>query len=115
MSSIEETRLGKIYNVKFGICGYQDAMLGISFDLGGSGWGVMDSKSFWDASIIEVGEYTQWTEIDRTQAYDKIMRYISKLLAEAKVSSIDRLKGIPIEAKFDGNILVDWRILTEVL
>lgn len=114
MSSLE-TRLGKISNVRFGLCGYQDAMLGISFELVGSSWGVMDSSSFWDAEIIKVDNHTQWTEEDRTDAYGKIMRYISKLLADAKVSSVDRLKGIPIEAKFDSNTLVDWRILTEVL
>jgi hypothetical protein len=43
------------------------------------------------------------------------MRFVSKLLKEAKVNSVDKLKGIPVEVTFDGNILKDWRILTEVL
>jgi hypothetical protein len=43
------------------------------------------------------------------------MRYLSKLLNEAKVSSVDKLKGIPVEVTFDGNMLKEWRILTEVL
>jgi hypothetical protein len=43
------------------------------------------------------------------------MRYVSKLLKEAKVDSVEKLKGKPIEATFDGNMLKEWRILTEVL
>jgi hypothetical protein len=36
-------------------------------------------------------------------------------LNDAKVNSVDRLKGVPVEATFDGNLLKEWRILTEVL
>jgi hypothetical protein len=43
------------------------------------------------------------------------MRYLSKLLKEAKVSSVYKLKGIPVEVTFDGNMLKEWRILKEVL
>jgi hypothetical protein len=43
------------------------------------------------------------------------MRYVSKLLKDAKVSSVDELKGKPVEVTFDGNMLKEWRILTEVL
>jgi hypothetical protein len=43
------------------------------------------------------------------------MRYVSKLLKDAKVNSVDELKGKPVEVTFDGNMLKEWRILTEVL
>jgi hypothetical protein len=43
------------------------------------------------------------------------MRFLSKLLKEAKVDSVDQLKGKPVEVTFDGNLLSEWRILTEVL
>jgi hypothetical protein len=43
------------------------------------------------------------------------MRYVSKLLKEAKVDSVDKLKGKPVEVTFEGNTLKSWRILTEVL
>jgi hypothetical protein len=43
------------------------------------------------------------------------MRYVSTLLKEAKVNSVDMLKGKPVEVTFDGNTLKSWRILTEVL
>jgi len=43
------------------------------------------------------------------------MRFVSKLLKEAKVDNVDKLKGIPVEVTFDGMMLKEWRVLTEVL
>ena len=40
---------------------------------------------------------------------------INKLLNEAKRETVEGLKGIPIEATFEGNVLRGWRVLTEVL
>ena len=110
-----EKRLGKITSVKFGHGGYQDACLGLLVSLGGDGWGVGDFKGIWDAEMIEVSKYTKWTEADRSKGYDETMRFLSKLLKEAKVDSVDRLKGIPVEVTFDGMLLQEWRILTEVI
>lgn len=110
-----ETQLGKIENVTFGHGGYQDAMLGIHFTLKGDGWGVCTEKSAWDAQMIECSPHAKWTEADRSKLYDEIMRYVSELLSKAKVSTVDALKGIPIEATFDGMQLKSWRVLTEVL
>lgn len=107
--------LGKILNVRFGHCGYQDAMLGIAVTLGNTGWGCGDSRCAWDAEIIEHTEHCKWTEEERNQQYAEIMRYISKLLKEAKVDSVEKLRGIPVEVTFEGNTLKEWRILTEVL
>lgn len=110
-----EKKLGKIRSVRFGHGGYQDACIGIHFDLGGEGWGVMDSRSAWDANIIQHSEHTKWTEEDRDKEYTEIVRYISDLLKDAKVSSIDKLKGVPVEVAFEGQVLKKWRILTEVI
>lgn len=110
-----EKRLGKIKNVSFGHGGYQDAMIGLNVTIEGEGWGVSDSKVAWDAEMIECTKHCKWTEADRDKQYAEIMRYLSKLLKDAKVSSVDKLKGIPIEAIFDGNLLKKWRILTEVI
>lgn len=110
-----EKRLGKIESIKFGYGGYQDAMLGLSVTLSADGWGVSDFKGNWDVETIKVSEYTQWTETDRDKGYSDTMRFISKLLKEAKVSSVDKLKGVPVEVTFDGIMLKEWRILTEVL
>ena len=110
-----EKRLGKIKNVRFGIGGYQDCQLGVHFELGGDSWGVTDSHSVWDPTRVKCEEYTQWTEEDRNKQMNDIMRYVSSLLYEAKVDNVNDLKGKPIECTFDGVILKEWRILTEVL
>ncbi len=110
-----EKRLGKLENVKFGLCGYQEACLGISVTISGDGWGVGDSKSTWDANQIKHTEHCQWTEEDRSKGYDEVMRFVSDLLKDAKCNSIDQLNGKPVEAKFEGMTLKGWRILTEVL
>jgi hypothetical protein len=111
-----EKRLGRIESVKFGLGGYQGAMLGLHVTLSSrSGWGVNDSRANWDAEQISCTEHSKWSESDRDGWYAEIMRYVSTLLKEAKVNSVDELKGTPIEATFDGNMLKEWRILTEVL
>jgi len=110
-----EKRLGKIESVSFGHGGYQGCMLGIHFTLAGESWGVGYSEATWDANLIECTDRAQWTEADRSKHYDEIMRYISKLLSDAKVDGIRKLKGIPIEASFKGNVLKNWRVLKEVL
>ena len=45
----------------------------------------------------------------------KVLRRLSKILKEAKVKSVYQLKGIPVEVTFEGNLIKEWRILTEVL
>lgn len=107
--------LGSIKHVRFGLGGYQDACIGIHFSLCGDGWGVNDSKSSWDKNQIPWTEHCKWSEEDRSRSYDETVRYISDLLHLSKVDDVSKLKGIPIEASFDGNILKEWRILTEVL
>ena len=110
-----EKKLGKIEDIRFGLGGYQGAMLGLHVTLGNSGWGVGDSRANWDAEQIKWTENTQWSESDRDKWFSEIMRYVSKLLKEAKVDSVDKLKGKQVEVTFDGNMLKSWRILTEVL
>lgn len=112
---MEETKLGKITKVSFGHGGYQDAMLGIHFTFEGKGFGVSDTKSTWDSELIECSERCQWSEEDRTEQYGEIMRFISKLLKDAKVSDISRLNGKPVEVTFEDHTLRSWRILTEVI
>ena len=110
-----EKRLGKIQSIKFGIGGYQDAMIGLHITLGSTGWGVTDTKSAWDAETVQHTEHCKWTEKDRDAQYAEILRYVSKLLNEANVTNVNDLKGKPVEVTFNGNLLKEWRILTEVL
>ncbi len=112
---IMEKRLGKIESVRFGHGGYQDACIGLSVTLGDGSWGVGDFKGKGDSEMIRCSEHSKWTEEDRTNNIGESVRFVSKLLKQAKVNSVDKLKGVPIEAIFDGNMLKEWRILTEVL
>lgn len=110
-----EKKLGKIKSVRFGKGGYQNACLGISFSLGDGSIGVGDFKGFWDSESMKHTTNCQWSEEDRNKSYAETMRYVSKLLNEAKVNCISDLKDIPIEMTFEGNMLKEWRILTEVI
>ena len=108
-------KLGKISNIKFGYGGYQDVMLGlkISFEMQGSG--VCDFKGFWDYNLIDHSPSCQWSEAERDAFFVDLVKQISNLLNDAKVSSLDKLKNKPVELTFEGNTLRDWRILTEVI
>ena len=104
--------LGKIQSVEFGMGGYQDAMIGISFSLGGAGWGVSD---FWGDWATDVTERTQWTHEQRCNRLGQTVWRVKKLLDESKAQTVSELKGKPIEATFVDMKLTGWRILKEVL
>jgi len=107
--------LGKISSVHFGLGGYQDAMLGLHLCFEGSGWGVCTNIDAWDVNKNKWSEHCKWTEGDRSQSYDEIMRKLSDYLKEAKVQHVEQLKNIPVEVTFESNTIKSWRILTEVL
>lgn len=112
----ERKELGKIKSVEFGLGGYNDACLGISFDLGGDSWGVYDSKGPWDFNIVKCDSYCKWTEEDRSKQAIEMLKFISNLLKDANVQHISELKNMPIEVTFkDYDTLKSWRILKEVL
>lgn len=94
--------LGKIQVVRFGMGGYQECQLGLSFKIGGEHWGVSD---FWpiDNANPERGAKPTFAKI------------VSELLEEAKVMGIEQLEGVPVQVTFDGIRLDSWRVLKEVL
>lgn len=104
--------IGKIKGVYFGLGGYDNVMMGITFSLGGESWGIGDFWGWWSYR----SEGAQWSENDALLKFGSITVRISKLLKEANVKSVEELKNIPIEATFksDGS-LESWRILKEVL
>lgn len=110
-----EKKLGNISNVKFGLGGYNDAMLGLHLSFLAGSTVVSTSKAAWDCNLIEWTTHYNWTEEERSDLYDGIMRFLSYTLKDAKVSSVDDLKGVPVELTFDGMELKSWRVLTEVL
>lgn len=64
---------------------------------------------------METDQHTKWTEADRDAAFAKTMRKINEIMQDAKVHDVNDLKGKPVELIFEGTMLKDWRILTEVL
>jgi hypothetical protein len=104
--------LGKIKSASFGWGGYQDVMLGFSVELGGDGWGVCD---FWGNWGTERTEYTKWSEEERLKSLGETVMRLKGVFEDAKVTSVHKLAGIPVEVTFDGNKLESWRVLKEVL
>ncbi|MBX3017964.1 MAG: hypothetical protein KF767_08750 [Bdellovibrionaceae bacterium] len=110
---MSKKEFGKIKSAEFGACGYQEACLGVRLTLGGESWGVRaDITGGWD---VVRSESAQWTEDDRIKAHGEMCLKLSAILKDAKVNSVSRLVGIPIEAEFDGTKLVNWRVMKEVL
>ena len=106
-----ETILGKISNVKFGI---NNGRFGLWLTLSGS-WSVQTEYTCWSPENVKVTEHTTWNETDRDVELVKIMRKISKLLHKAKIDNINDLLNIPVEFTSKNRRLDSWRILTEVL
>ena len=109
-------QLGKIQKVMVGIAGYQDCMLGVGFVLGGEGWGVHTGwTGSWCPGMVDPSEHAKWTEEDRSKNFDAAMRLLGETLRKAKKTDVSQLEGVPIEAEFDGQTLVSWCVLEEVL
>ena len=103
--------LGKIQSARYGFGGYQDAMLGVDFTLGGDGWGVGDFWGVW----ADRSDGAKWTLEDRSAELARITDRLRDLLRDAKVQTLDQLAGRPVEVFFNGGKLSNWRILKEVL
>ena len=110
-----ETMLMKIESARFGIGGYQDAMLGLHLSFKTQSSGVGTSECFWSPSLISHTERCRWTEAERDAKFAQICRLVDKLLYDAKVSSVDKLVGIPVEVVCENRTFKSFRILTEVL
>lgn len=105
--------LGRITDVRFGIGGYDDAMLGMSIEIGGKGWGV--STPFYGTWERDPDERCKWTKQDQDAEFSGAVRKLGKLLRSAKKRDIRELVGTPVECEFDFNELKSWRVLEEVL
>lgn len=109
-----EKVLGKIDSLRVGMGGYQDAMFGVTIGLSMKGTGCSDFKGAWSQSV-EASSNTKWTEVDRSQQFDTVMRWLDEQCRLAKVEDVMKLVGKPVEVTLDGLRLQSWRLLTEVL
>jgi len=104
--------LDRILSASFGLGGYQDVQIGISFTLGGESWGVSDFWGYWTG---DPGDEAKWTLLDRTHSLGGTVMRISSLLADSKKNTVADLKDVPVEVMFEGVTLKSWRVLTEVI
>lgn len=111
---MEENRIGKIRKIKFGRGGYQDAMIGVTFDLGSDkeSWGVGDFWGFW---AVERGTHAKWTEAERVASLGETVMRVNRLLNDAGVADVAQLVGKPVMVTFDTMTLSSWRLLTEAI
>ena len=111
---IDELRksIGKISSISFGFGGYQDVQFGVTISVETESGSATTGMWTWCG---KPDEYTKWTVEQQSDYYNKTMRYIIKLMQDAKVQNINDLKGKPIEATWEGNWLKEIRILTEVI
>ena len=111
-----EKQLGKITNVRFGRGGYQDVQFGLSLTFEGKSWGCGTIiTGGWAYGHLSPDKHTKWTEEDRTKSMAEMCQKIDKVLGDAGVDDVAKLKNMPVEVTFDGNTMKDWRILKEVL
>ena len=108
-------KLGKITKANFGIGGYNDAMIGLFLCFEFDGSGIASDFSTWDPNIVKCSIHAKWSEYDRDRQYKKIMEKLSQTLKDAKKKTVSDLVGTPVEVTLKGNMLEDWRVLTEVL
>ncbi|GAB1376836.1 hypothetical protein MASR1M48_16880 [Lactococcus petauri] len=105
-----EKKLGKIEKVNFGFVPDRTFLMSLNITLSGSGWGCGTCLSY------NISDTCKWE--NKGQRGDFAYEFLTKvadILNKAKVDSVDQLKNKPIEASFNGMVLVDWRILEEVL
>lgn len=109
-----EKRIGRIQSISFGFGGYQDAQLGISVTLGSNKecWGTGDFRGFWNT---ERDIRCSWTEDDRLKYLGEVCMWAGGILNDAKVDTLEKLVGIPVEVTFEDMRLKEWRVLTEAI
>jgi hypothetical protein len=111
-----DKQLGKISRAKFGIGGYQDAMLGLWLSFEWPGGGVSPpTENVWAYGLVDPSPKAVWDETDRTKGCARVLKQLCDILAKAKVDTVDELVGIPVEITFESGRCTGFRVLEEVL
>jgi len=110
------TELGRIDVAKFAV---HDGRIAFEFHISGKGWGVV--KTFecgWDTSEEELKKPLsryKWTHESRLQKIGMNGWEVVELMKKAKVSSLDKMVGIPVRCTFLEGAITHMAILEEVL
>jgi len=112
MSNDKRKELMKITRATFGFGGYDDAQFGLSLSFEGKGCG---TDTFIGAWSFPPSEHAQWTVADQSQLFADAVRLLVSTLTDAKKKHVGELVGVPVEVTFEGNMLKEWRVLTELI
>lgn len=102
--------LGKIETVYFGLDRDYPFLFGLELTFKFDGSFVTSTKD-----VVNISETCKWTKEERSEAITKCMDQVIKVMKDANVNEITKLKGKPVELIIEGNTLQDYRILTEVI
>lgn len=115
-------KIGVIRGVSIGACGYQECMLGFSFDIQGKGWGtVHEIIGGWghvSEEELNKGSSTyKWTHAERITGLGEAFWKVNKLLQQAKVSDVQKLVGKPVKVFFESELgrNTGFEILTDAI
>jgi Zn-finger protein len=95
--------LGKIEDCYFGFCEFY---FGLWLTLSGEWGGVIANYHFIP---------THDNELEKNERCVKMINNVIKIMKDAKVDSIQKLIGKPVEVELENDSIVNFRILTEVL
>ena len=108
--------LGKITKAEFGHCGYQNSFIGLALEFR------FDKSAFVSQDITggwyignKWNEHCKWTEKGNRLQHAIMAEKISQVLLDADCTYISQLVSTPVELELEGNKLVSWRVLTEVI
>jgi len=109
---MEKKVLGKIEQVEFGCVHDREYLFGLILCLKTS-----DSSGVVDMHVVNMSKSMTSVEWNTKQNEEivKMVKFVNKLLKDAKIKTIDQLVNVPIEMIFSNNLLKSFRILTEVL
>ena len=102
---MEKRELGKIVFAEFGFEEDYSFGLRLGFKNNDDGWGVNTRTSY----------NPLYKGLDKNSYRLEMIEEVEKILKDAKVQYVSELKNIPVELIFKDSLLVNFRILTEVL
>lgn len=109
---MEEKVLGKIDSAEFGQVNGHEFLIGLQLTFSGT-WGGIGCGSKYTVNLNEKA----WEKVgDNLGDYlVKQMKFLDSILFDAKVNTVSKLKGKPVEVTMKDRTFQSFRILTEVL
>ena len=107
-----EKILGKITKAEYGIVRDYPFLFGLQLC-----FNLEDGTSIGCGSryTINIGKACKWTTEERQHRITESVDEVHKILKDAKVDYVSKLKGMPVEVEIEKNTFKNFRILTEVL